>query len=105
MVVTPRMLGAPIKRGEDPRLVTGAGSYLEDIAMQGMAYLVFARSPHAHARISRLDVSAARSSPGVIAVLSGEDVASALPADLPGDWPPLADEHRPPNPVFARDKV
>jgi len=99
------MLGAPIKRGEDPRLVTGAGSYLEDIALPGLAYLVFARSPHAHARLTSLDATAARSAPGVLMVLTGQDVADVLPADLPGDWPPLENEHRPPNPVFARDKV
>ena len=48
MVVTPSMLGLPIKRGEDPRLVSGSGAYLEDITLPGLVHLAFARSPHAH---------------------------------------------------------
>ncbi|MBV9896341.1 MAG: xanthine dehydrogenase family protein molybdopterin-binding subunit [Chloroflexi bacterium] len=108
MVVTPHMLGLPIKRGEDPRLVSGSGAYLEDLALPGVVHLAFARSPHAHARLGRIDVSTARSMPGVLAVLtaSDADADSALPADLPGDWPTFEEvDHRPPNKILARDKV
>src|SRR5262245_53365339 len=106
MVVTPNMLGLPIKRGEDPRLVSGSGAYLEDIVLPGLLHLAFARSPHAHARIGRIDVSAAGGLPGVVAIASAGDVDAAFPDDLPGEWPSDFDiDHRPPNKVLARDKV
>jgi carbon-monoxide dehydrogenase large subunit len=105
MVVTPNMLGLPIKRGEDPRLVSGNGAYLEDLALPGVVHLVFARSPHAHARIQGIDVTAARAVPGVLAVLTGGDSDAILPVDLPGDWPTFEVDNRPPNKILARDKV
>ena len=105
MVLTPNMLGLPIKRGEDPRLVSGRGAYLEDLTLPGLVHLVFARSPHAHARIGRIDTSAARQMPGVLAVLTAADVDNVLPRDLPGDWPPFEENHPPPNKILARDKV
>src|SRR5690349_14663466 len=105
MVVTPHMLGLPIKRGEDPRLVSGSGAYLEDLAPANLAHLVFARSPYAHARLGRIDASAARNMPGVLAVLTAEDVDTALPVELPGDWPPFEENHPPPNKMLARGKV
>src|SRR3954467_13217853 len=105
MGVTPRMLGAPIRGGEDPRLLIGAGNYLEDVALTGLAHLVFARSPHAHARVRAINVTAARSAPGVLAVVTGADLRGVLPAALPGDCPPLKGDPRPPHPPLARDKV
>src|ERR1700724_513417 len=72
MVVTPNMLGLPIKRGEDPRLVSGTGAYLEDLVLPGLVHLVSARSPYGHARIGHIDVSAAREAPGVVLVLTGQ---------------------------------
>jgi aerobic carbon-monoxide dehydrogenase large subunit len=106
MVVTPNMLGMPIKRGEDPRLVSGSGAYLEDVALPGLVHLVIARSPYAHARIKRVDRSAARSAPGVLAILTGSDLDAVIPRDLPGDWPSdFEDDRRPPNPLLARDKA
>jgi aerobic carbon-monoxide dehydrogenase large subunit len=105
MVVTPNMLGLPIKRGEDPRLVSGSGAYLEDLVLPGLVHVVFARSPHAHARLGRIDVSAARSMPGVLAVLTAADVDAAQFAELPGDWPPFEENNPPPNKMLARDKV
>src|SRR5438445_8891186 len=106
MVVTPNMLGMPIKRGEDPRLVSGSGAYLEDLVLPGLVQLAFARSPHAHARLGHIDVAAARELPGIVAVLTAADIDTALPRDLPGDWPSeFEDDHRPPNKVLARGKV
>lgn len=106
MVVTPHMLGLPIKRGEDPRLVSGSGTYLEDLPLGGALSLVFARSPHAHARIRSIDAAAARAVPGVVAVITGADMSTLLPGDLPGDWPSdFEADNPPPNPVLARDKV
>src|ERR1700730_1749845 len=105
MVVIPTMLGQRIKRGEDPRLVSGTGAYLEDLALPGLVHLVSVRSPHGHARIGPIDVSAARTAPGVLLVLTGTDMDERIPKDLPGDWPPYEGEHRPPNRLLARDKV
>ena len=74
--------GQPFKRMEDSRLVTGGGSYVDDMKLPGMLHASFLRSPHAHARIVSIDMSRARSQPGVLAVLSGEDTAGVL-RDIP----------------------
>ena len=70
-------IGQPVRRREDQRFITGAGCYLDDIAMPGMAHAAFVRSPHAHARILSIDVDEARAAPGVIAVFTHEDVERA----------------------------
>ena len=64
----------PVKRREDVRLLTGQGSFVEDAARPGMAHGCMLRSPHAHARIARLDTAAAAAVPGVLAVLTGADI-------------------------------
>jgi carbon-monoxide dehydrogenase large subunit len=69
-------IGRPMPRFEDLRLVRGAGRYSDDIPMPGQAYAVFVRSPHAHAKIKRIDTAAARKMQGVIAVLTGADYAA-----------------------------
>src|SRR5580658_720767 len=66
-------IGDAPKRREDARFVTGCGAYLDDLAFDRMVHATVLRSPHAHAQISRLDVNAARSAPGVLAVLTGDD--------------------------------
>ena len=68
-------IGRPMRRREDRPLVTGAGRYVDDLSVPGLCHVVFVRSPHAHARIAGIDTSAARRAPGVIAVLTGADVA------------------------------
>jgi aerobic carbon-monoxide dehydrogenase large subunit len=72
--VTPRLMGAAVKRKEDPRLITGAGTYVTDVVLPNMHHVVFVRSPHPHARIRSIDASAARKRPGVRAVVTGEDI-------------------------------
>jgi aerobic carbon-monoxide dehydrogenase large subunit len=72
----PKTIGQPIRRKEDLRLVTGRGRYSDDLSLPGQAYAVFVRSPHAHARIGRIDTAAARAMPGVLAVLTGADVVA-----------------------------
>ncbi len=71
-----RLFGAPIKRREDPRLLAGQGCYIDDLALPGMLHAAVLRSPYAHARIRRLDVSAARALPGVFAALTAADLGS-----------------------------
>src|SRR5881296_1470043 len=68
-------VGAPLKRPDDPRLLTGRGRYVDDITLPRMVHVAFVRSPHAHAAITRIDVSAAAKSPGVVGVLTGVEAA------------------------------
>ena len=58
-------IGQPVSRYEDPRLLRGQGRYVNDLNLPGQAYLVYVRSPHAHADIRAIDVSAALAAPGV----------------------------------------
>ncbi len=69
-------IGAAMRRVEDPRLLRGAGRYVADLAIPGLAHLVVVRSPHAAADIAAIDTTAARQAPGVLAVLTGADQAA-----------------------------
>src|SRR5437879_6161508 len=81
-------VGRPLKRTEDPKLITGRGQYVEDIKLPGLAHLAFLRSPHAHARVVILKIDAARRSPGVVSVVTARDLGALRPlpfmATLPG---------------------
>ena len=81
---TTQLIGQPIKRVEDPRLITGAAKYLDDLKLPGMAHVAILRSPYAHARISAIRTEAAAASPGVIAVFTGKDFEHLNP--LPCAW-------------------
>jgi carbon-monoxide dehydrogenase large subunit len=81
---TPDVLGARIKRVEDPRFITGAGNYLDDIKLPSMAHMSILRSPYAHANIRSIDTSAAATMPGVVAVIVGADIPYN---PLPMAWP------------------
>jgi aerobic carbon-monoxide dehydrogenase large subunit len=83
-IATPNMIGARVKRVEDPRLITGHGAYVTDRDAVGLLHAHFVRSPAAHALIRSIDVEAARALPGVVAVYTGEDLqegALAIRAD------------------------
>lgn len=67
-------IGKPVRRLEDQHLMTGRGKFTDDVSLPGQAHCAFARSPHAHARIVRIDTTAARAAPGVIAVFTGADL-------------------------------
>jgi carbon-monoxide dehydrogenase large subunit len=71
-----RFVGARVRRVEDPRLLTGRGHYVDDVSVPGMLHAAFARSPHPHALIRRVDLGTARRSPGVVAAFSGSDLAT-----------------------------
>jgi carbon-monoxide dehydrogenase large subunit len=79
-----QLLGARIKRVEDPRLMTGAARYLDDLKLTGMAHVSILRSPYAHARIRSIDTTRAAASPGVVAVFTGRDFEHLNP--LPCAW-------------------
>src|SRR5678810_513199 len=85
---TETLVGKSIRRREDPRLITGTATYVDDIQMPGMHHACILRSPHGAARIRSIDIKAASSHPGVVAVFTGKDVAAVGPvpcgASLPG---------------------
>ena len=72
------MLGSPIKRREDPRLITGQATYVDDIKLHGMLHMSVLRSPYGHARIKSINTEAARNLPGVVAVYLAEDLKGAV---------------------------
>ena len=74
-MVLSRYVGAEVRRKEDPRLITGSSTYVDDVPIAGMAHVALVRSPLPHARIRSIDTSAATSMPGVIGVVTGDDLA------------------------------
>lgn len=82
-VLRPRHVGAPIKRTEDPRLLTGCGEYTADRKPDRPLHLAFRRSEQPHARISHIDTAAARTAPGVVAVFTAEDIAGDFKPVIP----------------------
>jgi len=104
MAVT-RLFGARVKRREDPRLVAGRATYTDDVRLAGLLHAAIVRSPHAHARIVGVDTSAARQTPGVVAVFTGADLAGKV-GPLPCAWLiPNAELKTPPHPAMATDRV
>jgi len=74
-MATKSALGGSVRRREDPALIRGTGSYVDDITPHGTAYMAFTRSPYAHAKITSIDTSAAEAADGVVAVFTHADVA------------------------------
>jgi len=94
-----KFIGVPIKRLEDPRLLVGGGRYVDDLIRPGMAHAVIVRSPHAHARVLRIDGRRARARPGVLGFVTAADLTGVpvIPLRQPGKpahaaylQPPLA---------------
>src|SRR5258708_26739011 len=80
------VIGRPVRRREDYRFLTGQGTYTDDINRPGQLHAFILRSPHANARISRLDTTAATAAPGIIAVFAGKDMAADEIGGLPCGW-------------------
>ncbi|CAN5524538.1 molybdopterin-dependent oxidoreductase [soil metagenome] len=78
-------VGAPVRRVNDPKFVTGRGKFVDDITLPGTLHIGFVRSPHAHARIRSIDSSAAAEVPGVHSIVTGEQLASWMKPDGPHD--------------------
>lgn len=98
-------IGQGVSRLEDPKLVQGQGYFIDDVVYAGMAYGVVLRSPHAYAKIVSINTDAAKASPGVLTVLTSEDIKKAGYGDLPGN-PGLkrrggAPMHSPRYPILA----
>ena len=84
-----KFFGAAVKRREDPRFLQGEGRFVDDVVLPGMLHAAFLRSPHAHARIVRIDTTAAASAPGVVRVLAFADLERWMkPLPLFGAVPP-----------------
>jgi len=102
-------IGAPVRRTEDRRFLTGRGTYTDDINRPGQLHAVFVRSPHAHAELRGIDTAAAKRAPGVVAVYTAADLAATGIGTLPCGWgvkskdgTPMAE---PPHPVLAQGQV
>ncbi|CCF82607.1 xanthine dehydrogenase family protein molybdopterin-binding subunit [Nitrolancea hollandica] len=80
-----RLFGASVKRREDPRFIRGEGSFTDDVRFPGMLSLAILRSPYAHARITHINATKARSMPGVVAVYTGQDMLDRL-TPVPTAW-------------------
>ena len=99
-------IGASVKRTEDYRFLTGAGRYTDDINRPGQAYAYFVRSPHAHATVNGINKDAAQAAPGVVAVLTGDDLAADGVGGIPcGFCPAPGPMNEPPRPALAQGKV
>src|SRR5262245_26167041 len=101
-------ISQPVRRREDRRLVTGTGSFTDDVNVSGQAHAVFLRSRLGHGLIGAIDAGAARNAPGVLAVITGEDLRAAGVGYIPylplGGFTmdPPADT---PRPALAQDRV
>ncbi|MEO7736487.1 MAG: molybdopterin cofactor-binding domain-containing protein, partial [Kofleriaceae bacterium] len=102
-------IGASIKRKEDRRFLLGKGNYTDDITLPQQTYAVFVRSMYAHAKIASIDTAAAKAAPGVVGVLTGEDVAADGLGGLPCGWlvknKDGSNMVEPPHPALAHGKV
>jgi len=99
-------IGRPVRRTEDRRMLTGTGKYADDWDVPGAARAVFVRSPHANAAIRSIDAAAALAAPGVVAVLTGAELAADGLGDIPCvSIPPSVQAFRTPFAALARDRV
>jgi carbon-monoxide dehydrogenase large subunit len=89
------VVGTPMRRKEDPRLLTGEAKYVDDLAIPGALHLALVRSPYAHARIRSIDTSAAAAIDGVVAVLTGADLRDEWANPMPCAWPVTEDMRNP----------
>lgn len=102
------MIGKPVRRKEDERLLTGQGRFVDDVVLPGLHHLALVRSPHARARVVAVDASAARALPGVSVFVFGDlaELATPLPTFVEPDSNPYCDFNSPPRQfALARDEV
>ena len=102
-------VGQPVRRVEDRRFLTGHGDYVDDLALPRQAHAFMLRSPHAHARIRKVDTAATASAPGVLAVLTGEDLEhdglGPIPCLIPLTNRDGSAALLPPHPAIVRERV
>ncbi len=100
-----KVIGTPVLRKEDPRLLTGEARFTDDLVIPGALHLAVLRSPFAHARIRSIDATAAKALPGVVTVYTGDDVADLWAAPMPCAWAVTPDMKNPPHFPLAKGKV
>lgn len=99
-----KLIGKPLNRVEDARLIRGQSNYVSDLPARHLAlHMAIARSPEAHAQIIELDLTAARKSEGVVAILTAADIVDLAP--LPCDWAPDDAPFESRHPLLAKDRV
>ena len=103
--MTTRYFGERIRRNEDPRLLTGAGTFVDDVALPNLFHAALLRSPHAHARVRRVDTTQAKALAGVAAVYTYADLPPSLQEPLPRLIPHPALVHHKTQYALAHDKV
>src|ERR1700704_3517498 len=99
---TETLVGKRIRRKEDPRLITGTATYVDDIKMPGMHHACIVRSPHGAARIRSINTQPALDLAGVVAVFTGADVESVGPVPCGASLPGLRVPH---HDILAKDRV
>ncbi|MFQ6028732.1 MAG: xanthine dehydrogenase family protein molybdopterin-binding subunit [Dehalococcoidia bacterium] len=97
--------GQSLRRYEDHRLLTGQTSYVDDIKLPGLLHAIIVRSQYSHARIRSIDTAAAQNLPGVVAVVTAEDLKGAFPGLPTRSDPDIQEVTAPIHPVLAQDKV
>ena len=102
-------VGSRVERKEDKRLLTGKGRYTADINIANQTYAVFVRSPHARAKIKKIDTSKALKAGGVVGVLTGEEIANDKIGGLIAGWAIRSEDNSemkvPANPPLAKDSA
>jgi aerobic carbon-monoxide dehydrogenase large subunit len=102
-------IGAAVRRKEDFRFITGKGQYTDDVSRPGQTHIYFVRSPHAHARIKRIDTKSAAGMPGVVGVVTGAEFAESKLGNLICGWMVLSKDGSPmkmaPHPALALGKA
>ena len=103
------LIGARIERKEDKKFLTGKGRYTADINLANQTYAYFVRSPHARAKIKKVDYSKAMKVPGIIEVFTGDSIAKAKIGGLIAGWKIVSQDGKdmkiPPHPPLAKDSV
>jgi len=103
------LIGSRVERKEDKRFLTGKGQYTADINLVNQTFATFVRSPHARAQISKIDISKAEKAPGVVKVLTGEDLSADKIGGLIAGWKIVSQDGKdmkvPPHPPLAKDTV
>ncbi|MGH3145625.1 MAG: xanthine dehydrogenase family protein molybdopterin-binding subunit, partial [Rubrobacter sp.] len=100
-----RYMGNSVPRKEDATLLTGHTNFTDEIRLPGMLHMALLRSPHAHARITNIDTSAAMEQPGVVAIFTGEDLADEWVVGIPTGWPVTEDIKIPDHWPLARGEA
>ena len=103
------LVGSRVERKEDKRFLTGKGRYTADINLANQTHAIFVRSPHARAKIKKIDITKASKSPGVVSILTGEEIAVDKIGGLIAGWAIRSEDGTemkcPANPPLAKDTV